>query len=269
MHSILFRIGNFELHTWGLALVLSIVLGVWVASKRAKKFGIETSQILDLAFVIMVAAIIGSRLWYVLFHLDEFRGNWFDVINPVHDDYFGIAGLSMVGGVVLAVIAAFIYTRVRKLNFLEIGDTVAPSFLLGAGIQRVGGCFMAGCCFGKPTDCGLGVVFPPGSVAGSIFPGQALYPAQLLASLLGFLGFVLVLWLGRWHRFKGYTMWMVFAYYAVDRFLVDQFRYYEPEQIMGRLGPVVFNVNHLLLAAMFVVSAAFWIRGYLRSRLPA
>lgn len=263
MLPVLFRIGNFELRSYGLALAISVVLGVWISMKRAPRFGIKKENILDFAVIIMIAAILGSRLWYVAYHVEEFKGNWFNTINPFQNGTVGIAGLSMVGGVVLAIVAALGYAKIKKLNFIKLGDTIAPVFLLGAGIVRVAGCFLNGCCFGRPTDSPIGVVFPPEGVAGSYFPGVPLLPAQLFASALGFIGFALVLWLERKPKFSGFTFWLVFFYYAIDRFIVDQFRYYEAPQVLATLGPVTINTNHLLLLGLFIVSGFFLIRGWI------
>ena len=245
MLPVLFHIGKFELRSWGLAFAISVALGVWVASRRGNRFGIKANEIMDFSIVVVLASLIGSRLWYVAFHLNEFRGKWLNIVNPFQEDYFGIAGMSMIGGVVLAIVGAVLYAWKKKMNFGDIGDAMGPSFLLGAGIQRLGGCFLHGCCFGRPTDSWFGVVFPPDGVAGSFFRGIPLHPTQLYASALGFIGFALVLWLERWHRFKGYTAWLVFIYYVIDRFIVDQFRYYETPQVLGSIGPLNFNVNDI------------------------
>lgn len=266
MYPVLFKIGSFEMHSWGVAFAISVLVGLWVAVKRAPRFGVKPDNIMDLAVVIIVSAIAGSRLWYVLYHIDEFRLHWIDTINPFQNGYIGIAGLSMVGGVVLAILSSLVYAGVKKLSFIALGDAIAPSFLLGVGIQRLGGCFLNGCCFGRPTVSFLGVVFPLRSVAGSVFPGQPLWPAQLFASALGFAGFALNLWLGRRYNFSGSTLWFVFAYYSVDRFTVDQFRYYEPHQILGKIGPLTINVNHVLLGVLFILCAVLWFRGWTRQR---
>ena len=266
MHPVLFKIGSFELHSWGVAFVISVLMGIKIAIKRAPRFGVKPNTIMDLAVVIMIAAILGSRIWYILYHINEFKGHWFDIVNPFQNGHIGFAGFSMVGGVVLVILASLVYAWMKNLSFVALGDAIAPSFLLGAGIQRLGGCFLNGCCFGRPTDSFLGVVFPPEGLAGSYFPGVPLWPTQLFASALGFAGFALVLWLGRRHSFPGYTLWQVFAYYSIDRFIVDQFRYYESPQILGKVGPLTINVNHVLLGGLFVLCVVFWLRGWLRQR---
>ncbi len=146
MCPVLFKIGAFELQSYDLALAISVALGIWIAMKRAPRFGIKKDTILDFAMVITVASIVGSRLWYVVYHIDEFRGHWLNTINPFQNGTIGIAGLYMIGGVVLAIVLALIYAKIKKLNFLNLSDTFAPVFLLGEGIVRLGGCF------GRPTD---------------------------------------------------------------------------------------------------------------------
>jgi len=264
MVPVLFKIGSFELHSWGAAFAISVLLGIWVAVKRAPRFGVKPDTIMDLSIVIIISAIVGSRFWYVIYHVEEFKGHWIDTVNPFQNGYIGIAGLSMVGGVILALLATLVYVWVKKLSFTVLGDIIAPSFLMGIGIQRLGGCFLNGCCFGRPTDSFLGVVFPLRSVAGSIFPGQPLWPAQLFASALGFAGFALILWLGRRCHFSGCILWLVFAYYAVARFIVDQFRYYESSQILGQIKSLTINVNHMLLGVLFVFCMVLWFRGWMR-----
>ena len=268
MYPVLFKIGSFELRSYGVALAIGVLVGIWVSLKRASRFGVKQNAVMDLALIIMISSIVGSRIWYVVYHLNEFQDHWFDIINPFQNGYIGIAGFSMVGGIVLAIISSLVYAWIKKLSFVTLGDTIAPSFLLGSGIVRLGGCFLNGCCFGRPTDRFLGVVFPPEGVAGSYFPGIHIWPTQLFASAFGFVGFALVLWLGKRHRFPGYTLYQVFAYYSIDRFVVDQFRYYESHQILGKIGPLTINANHILLAGLFVFCVVLWIRGWLKKRQP-
>lgn len=264
MYPLIFKIGLFELHTWGVAFAVTFLTGIAFAAKRCTRFNVNRNIIIDLSFVVMISALIGSRFWYVFFHINEFKENWFDVINPFQDGYIGIAGMSMVGGVVLSILVSFIYASIKKIDFVVLGDIAAPSFLLGAGMQRLGGCFLNGCCFGRPTNSWMGVIFPPEGVAGSYFPGVPLWPTQLFASALGLIGFILLIWLERWRKFPGYTLYLAFFYYSIDRFIVDQFRYYESPQILGSIGPITFNVNHILLLGVTAWCLFFWFRGWIK-----
>jgi phosphatidylglycerol:prolipoprotein diacylglycerol transferase len=175
---------------------LSFLLGIILATRRAKAKGVDPNHIMDLSVIILISAIVGSRILYVLFHLDEFRGHWIDTINPFQDGQIGIAGLTLLGGVILSFISSFIYLRVKKLSFFKFADIVMPSVGLGIFLTRIG-CYLNGCCFGLPCEDGhFCVTFPMNSVAGSIFPNTKLIPAQLYSSFYGLLIFGILLWIG-------------------------------------------------------------------------
>ncbi|MCK4272544.1 prolipoprotein diacylglyceryl transferase, partial [bacterium] len=152
MHPILFRIGPFALRSYGLMLALSFFLGILLAGRRLKRMGGDQTKMIDLAVVIILASVIGSRLFYVVFHWNEFSGHFLDIINPFNNAQgIGIAGLSMDGGVFLAILCGLLFLRLRKQPILLTLDALAPSFALGIFLTRMG-CFLNGCCFGKPTN---------------------------------------------------------------------------------------------------------------------
>lgn len=270
MYPELLKIGPISIKAWGLMMALSVVVALFISLRRADRLGIKREYVYDLIIVVVVSAIVGSRFFYVIFHLEEFRGNWLDTINPfAGPGGFGIAGLSMMGGVILVVVAVAVYALIKKINFPKLGDVIAPTFLLGAGITRIG-CFLNGCCFGRPTSGACGVNFPKGA-AGSFLQQyitnhphehiSGLLPTQLFASAAGFILFFLVLWLEKWRDFDGYTSWLVLGLYSIDRFVIDQFRTYEANQILGHLGPLTFTVNEVVLLILFVFSVVMFILG--------
>jgi phosphatidylglycerol:prolipoprotein diacylglycerol transferase len=250
MHPILFSIGSFEVSSWRVAIIISVVVGVAVAMKRAPRFEVTPETILDLACLMFVVGLAGSGLWAV-------------VSNMLQHGTLRLSGFSSTGGIVLGLLAAYAYVVRKHLKFVVVGDVCLPSFLLLAvAITRLGGCFLAGCCFGKPTNSVLGVVFPPEGHLGPFPQGTPLWPTQLFTAALGLTGFFLVLWIERRSYFPGSTFSLVLVYYAIQRFIVDQFRYYPPSQIFGTVGPFTINVNHLLIGGLFVLSTVFWIRGW-------
>ncbi len=259
MHPILFWIGNFAIYSWGAAFLVSILAGVAVSRKRAPGYGVDPAVVNDLALIIVVAALAGSRIWYVLFHLDKYGGHWERLFFGGKGGAIGCSGLSMMGGVVLAFLASLIYARMKRLDFWAVGDVLAPAFLLGSGIQRLGGCFLSGCCYGLPSESLFAIVFPKTGDAGQHFPGIPLFPTQLMAAAMGFAGYALVLWLGRRHRFPGYSFCLVFMYYPLERLIVDQFRYYDPAQIIGTFGFLTINVNHPILMGLFILSTIWFL----------
>src|SRR5262249_26307457 len=149
----------------------------------------------DTSLVIVFSSILGARAMYVLFHRDEMHG-----IGDMVALWSG--GLTMYGGVLAALAASWLYLRRRKVAFLAMADLVAPSLGLGPGLTRIG-CFLNGCCSGRPTTSPWGVHFPPDSYVAHLFPGQAVHPTQLYSSLTGLLIVAILLGIDRWRRPEG------------------------------------------------------------------
>lgn len=257
MYTELLHLGPFTIRAYGLALALSFFFGVWLALKRAEKLNIKSQLMIDLSLIILLASVIGSRLFYVVYHTEEFAGHWFDVINPFQSGGIGLAGLSMMGGITLAIISALLFFIIKKINPWLFLDAMAPSFFLGLGITRIG-CFFNGCCFGKPTDAFCGVIFPPESMAGWVFPDTPIWPTQLFSSAAGFIMFGLILFLERKRSFNGYTFWLVIALYSIWRFIIDFFRYYEDSMIFTSVGGISFTRNQFLCICLLIISVIWF-----------
>jgi phosphatidylglycerol:prolipoprotein diacylglycerol transferase len=159
----------------------------------------------------------------VVFHVDEFRGHWIDTINV----FKGLAGLSMFGGIVLAVVLSLLYMRRKRLPVWQISDAIAPSIALGLGLTRIG-CLLNGCCFGQPTDLPWGITFPPGCVAWSVIGGAHVHPTQLYESIAGFLIFGMALLIDKRRLAPGSVVCVVLGLYGIVRFFVDFVRFQEP-----------------------------------------
>ena len=251
MFPVLFKIGRLEIHSYGLMLALSFLLGIYWSMYRARKRGIDRNSVMDLSLIIVVCAIVGSRLMYVLTHLEEFRGRWLDTFSPFQSSGdIGLLGLTMLGGVLLAILAIIIYCKVKKINVLKLCDVMIPAVGLGIFLTRIG-CFLHGCCFGMPCDLPWGIVFPLISPAGSILQGQHLHPTQLYSSFYGLIILIVVLLLDRKPRFDGFLLSVFFMLYGVFRFSVDYLRYYESSVRVSLFG-MSFTINQIISFMMFV-----------------
>ena len=104
----LFKIGPVGIHTYGLMLALAFFAGLWYIKRRSRVEKLPFEQMLNVAYILIFSGVIGGRLGYVLLHLSEFADNPFSAINPFHGGRFGIAGLNLYGGVLLALAAVFI-----------------------------------------------------------------------------------------------------------------------------------------------------------------
>jgi phosphatidylglycerol:prolipoprotein diacylglycerol transferase len=137
MYPILLKIGEFTLHTYGFLLAAAFLLAVLVALREAKRLGVDPNLMMDLAFYTLLAALIGSRFFYVLTSWEEFRDNPVDIVR------FWRGGLVFYGGLIFAFLVGLWYVRKHRLNFLRLADIVAPAIPLGQAIGRLG-CFSAG-----------------------------------------------------------------------------------------------------------------------------
>ncbi len=252
MLPVLIRIGNFQLYSYGVMLFISFVLGIMIVERRAKRFGVEPKRITDLALWVLLAVVLGSRLFYVAFHWDEFRNDLVGIIrfwgNPP-----GLSGLMFYGGFLGAFIAGLVFVWLNRLPLLKMLDAVAPALVLGEGFTRIG-CFLNGCCFGKPTTCPLGMVFPAGSAAGAQFPNQAIHPTQLYSSLAGFVLFGVALLLERRKLKPGVLFGIILLLYSLFRFGIDFVRYYEDAANFWGNQAVALGLSLLGLVLIVVLS---------------
>jgi phosphatidylglycerol:prolipoprotein diacylglycerol transferase len=160
VHPVLFRIPGTHLtvYSYGLMLVLGFLAAVWVIKHLSRGFSPNRDVVVNAALWALVAGLIGARAFYVLHHLREFTGNW----TAVYTVWRG--GLELLGGALLAILVILLYIRRYRLPARKYMDVVAIGLFVALAIGRIG-CFLNGCCFGRPTSLPWGVRFPYGSLA--------------------------------------------------------------------------------------------------------
>ena len=244
MIPVFFQIGPFPIRSYGVMIAISFAIGIWLAVRRGRERGFTAAEITDLSIAILISSIVGARLFYVLPYWREF------LEHPLRVLAIWNGGLTMYGGLVGAIAASFVFTRIRKIPFWKVSDVVAPSVALGLAVTRIG-CFMNGCCFGLPTAHRWGVRFPPHSAAGSEFYGVSLHPAQLYDSLVGFGIFGLLLLVDRRLKGDGRLFILFVGLYGVSRFFMDRIRFYESISTAG-IGGLVLTWNQWLSIFLFL-----------------
>ncbi|UCD64114.1 MAG: prolipoprotein diacylglyceryl transferase [Candidatus Zixiibacteriota bacterium] len=253
----LFQIGPLPIRAYGLALAVSFFLGVLYVWRQTSKRGLSFDPYLSISYIMIAAGVIGARLFYVFSHVDEFSGNWPSSFNPFGGSRFGIAGLNVYGGVIAAVLATYIYCRVKKMSLLEVLDFFAPTLGLGLAITRIG-CFMNGCCFGTPTELPWGVSFPVASIPHYVFGDAHLHPSQLYSSLYGLLVFLLLHFMLKHRRFAGQILATLFMVEAVFRYAIEYVRYYEDEMHFSLLG-MNPTYNQIISIALFCLGLGIYL----------
>ncbi|MBN1600723.1 MAG: prolipoprotein diacylglyceryl transferase [Chitinispirillaceae bacterium] len=257
MHPEIFKIFGFPIHSYGLMLALSFLTAIWISTSIAKKRNLNPEVISDLGVWIILSAIAGSRLYYVILHFEEFKGNLFSIINPFQNGQIGIGGLVMLGGLLGAIAAGFIYFKIKKTSFLPYADAMAPSVGIGIFLTRIG-CFLNGCCYGAPATGACSVHFPSVSPAGHFqneMHAEGLYPSQLFESAGGLVIAGILFLLMRKKLQDGFLFYTLVLLYAILRFIVDYSRHYGPGE---NIGP--FSHNQVICIIMFVISGSLIIK---------
>lgn len=255
----LFDIGPIPIRSYGLTLALTFLLGVLYVRYVTKRDGKEFDPYLNIAYIMIFSGVIGARLFYVLFHISEFSGQWLNAINPFAGNQFGIAGLNLYGGIVLAIFSTLVYCRFKKMSVLEVFDYFSPALGFGIGLTRIG-CFLNGCCYGTPTNLPWGVSFPDGSIPHSVFGDQHLHPSQLYSSLYGFMLFLLLHFMMKRKQFIGQLVAILFMVEALFRFVIEYVRYYEDAMYI-QIGPYYPTYNHLVSLSLFIAGLIIYIVG--------
>ena len=215
MYPDLLTIGSFSIHTYGVCIALGALLGITLISHDAKKQGYDQQKILDLAFYLLIAAIIGSRIFYVALNLR------FYLDHPLETVMIWRGGLVFYGGFIFAFAVGYLYFKKHNLPFLKTYDLLMPGLAIGECIGRIG-CFSAGCCYGKPTDLPWAITFThPHSLAQL---GVPLHPTQLYSSLKALIVFLILLSFRRYKKAAGQLTGLYILLYAVGRLIIEPLR---------------------------------------------
>jgi phosphatidylglycerol:prolipoprotein diacylglycerol transferase len=234
----LISIGPVTIHTYGFFVAMGFAVGIVTAIKVGNYQGVPSQQVMDMAFVMIVWAIVGSRLFYVLINLPYYAAHPLDILKLWQ------GGLVFSGGLVATAAAMIWYLRRHHLSFWATGDLWAPSLALGQAIGRIG-CHMAGCCHGQPTGTSWGVVFThPKSLAPL---HVSLYPTQIFEAFGGLAIFLVLLFVHGKRKFEGQVFLWYLILHSTARLVAERFRGDERGFISGTEMTATQLVATLLL----------------------
>ncbi len=217
MYPILFQFGRFRIYAYGFFIVLGLAAATFLAVLKVRKSDIRLSfeNAAELLFYTVLSAFLGSRILYVLLHLDVFRRD------PLQVFRLWEGGLVFYGGLIAAAGVALGYMKRHRLPVWKLADLISPLIALGLSFGRIG-CFLAGCCYGRETSLPWAVVFRnPDSLARLNVP---LHPTQLYEAAGGLVLFSFLSWVERRKSFDGQVFWLFLFLYSITRFLVEIFR---------------------------------------------
>lgn len=242
MHPILFHVFGIPVFSYGFCLAVGFILAALSAIEMGKKQGIEKDAILDLALWTLICAVVGARVLYVGMEFSYFQKHPWEVF------FLNKGGLIFYGGFAGGAVAAVAFMRRKGLPIWKTGDILLAVLPLGQMFGRVG-CFMNGCCFGKPTLSAFKVTFPVGSLACEHYQElQPVHPVQLYESIgLGFLFLFLATLMDR-KRFDGQVAALYGLGYSALRFCMEFFRGDNPPLALG------FTLSQWISAGLFLTA---------------
>lgn len=254
MHPIILQLGSFKLPAYGLMVALGYLAAIFYLFRRSQSRGFKKEDVADLVFYSVLSGLAGAKLFYAVTYWDQFGADFLSRAGYVLRTFQ--YGFVFYGGLIFGAAAFFITARRRGLPPFAAADLFAPALALGHAFGRLG-CFLAGCCHGRPAGTGFfAVTFtdPSCEVAPDLL-GLPLYPTQLLEAAGNLLIFFLLdRALGR--RFRpGALLALYAALYSAQRFLIEFLRGDDRGALRLGLSPA-----QLISAAAFCAAAALFFR---------
>nr|CRH04994.1 Prolipoprotein diacylglyceryl transferase [Candidatus Magnetococcus massalia] len=239
---ILLQLGPLAIRWYGLMYTLSFILGWPLLKRRAARWMPQLSQdaLGDIAIYTLIGLVLGGRVGYVLFYNFDFF-----LQQPLSLFRIWEGGMSFHGGLLGGLAACLIYSKRTGIHCLELADLVFPIVPLGLFFGRIGN-FINGELWGRVSDAPWAMVFPG---AGEL----PRHPSQLYEAFLeGVVLFILLNWLGRRARRRGFLVGAFCMGYAWSRFLVEFVR--EPDAHLGLLS-MGLSMGQWLTVPLFLLGA--------------
>ena len=237
-----FTLFGIKVQWYGVIIGLGVLLCVGLALRACRRYGIESNDLMDYFLVSFPSAIVGARVYYVIFNFDLYRDDLTKIFS------YREGGLAVYGGVLAAMLAVFCMAKVKKKHtFLQLADFAAPYILLGQAIGRWGNFFNQEA-YGGLTDL-------PWGMTGSNISG-VVHPTFLYESLWCFVSFGIILWYRR-SRFKkaqGECVCLYMILYGLERSIVEGLR---TDSLY--IGSTNIRVSQVLSIVLFIFGIVLFI----------
>lgn len=231
-----FSILSKPIYWYALIILSGFLLGLLFVCKTCEKLGVKKDNIWDIALFGLIFGIIGARIYYILFALDEFDSVW---------EFFQIwnGGIAIYGGIIGASVSAFIYCKIKKLNTANVFDVCAPGLFIGQAVGRFGN-FVNAEVYGGTTSTVLGM---------SINGADPVHPLFLYESLWNICGLILLLILRGKKKADGQVFCFYIFWYSLGRLYLEGMR--NPSYILYAI-PNVLGISQLMAAIMIIASVS-------------
>ncbi len=242
MYNDILKIGPLTVKGYGLMIAIGVLIALFVGEARAKKKGLDAEAIYPLTFVCVIFGFLGAKLLFCIVEWKTFIKDPLSVLSS--------NGFVVYGGIILGIVAAYVYIRIKKLNFWDYFDIILPSVAITQGFGRIG-CFLAGCCYGKVTDAWYGIAFHSSHFAPN---GVKMIPTQLISAAGMFLIAAILFLYARKNPKRGCVGAMYLILYSVGRFAVEFLR----NDHRGAVG--IFSTSQFISLVMVVLGVVLFVK---------
>lgn len=237
-----FEFFGIAIYWYAIIIVSGVIIAMWLSSREAVRVGLKADDVTDFMLVGLPLALIGARLYYVLFDLPMYLNDPIQIFNVRS------GGLAIYGGLIAGGLWLFFFCRRHFISMWTFLDIAAPSVILAQGIGRWGNFMNHEAFGGKTTEDFLESLHLPRFIIDNMYiDGAFRQPTFLYESVWNVLGFLLLIILRKTKLFKqgevflGYVIW-----YSLGRFFIEGMRT-DSLYLFGEI-----RVSQMLSAILFV-----------------
>ena len=241
-------LGPIDVRWYGVIIAFGIVMAFLVAQREMVKRGYHEEFLTDLLIWAVPLAILGARLYYVLFKWEYYSENPGNILQVWE------GGLAIHGALIASFVTAYVFTKRRKVSFLKLADVVAPSILIGQTIGRWGN-FMNQEAHGGPVSRTFleNMFLPDWIIEQMRIDGTYYHPTFLYESIWNFTGVVILILLRRVNLQRGEMFLFYLIWYSVGRFFIEGMRT-DSLYLIGELRTAqVVSITTVVVALLIVV----------------
>lgn len=247
---------GFDIAYYGITIAIAMIVGISIALHEAKRTGQNQDTYLDLLMLTMLTSVLGARIYYVIFSWDNYKDNLGEILNIRN------GGLAIYGGIIAGVITVFIYSKIKKMKFLQIADTVCMGLAAGQIIGRWGNFFNREA-FGEYTNNLLAMQLPVSAVRENEITSSMwnhvvtisgveyiqVHPTFLYEGLWNLMVLLFLFWFRKRKKFEGELFFCYLAGYGSGRFWIESLR---TDQLL--LPGIHVPVSQMFSAVLVIVS---------------
>ncbi|KAF1295788.1 prolipoprotein diacylglyceryl transferase [Enterococcus sp. JM4C] len=242
INRVAFNFFGLPIYWYALLIVSGVAIAMWLSSREAVRVGLKKDDVTDFMLWGLPMAIIGARLYYVLFDIQLYLEDPIQIFN------IRSGGLAIYGGLIAGGITLYFFSKYHFISIWTFLDIAAPSVILAQAIGRVGN-FMNHEAFGaKTTEAFLkGLHLPQVIIDNMYIDGAYRQPTFLYESTWNVLGFILLIFLRKKQHllkqgevFLGYIIWYSFGRFFIEGMRTDSLYLFANIRVSQALSAILF-----------------------------